>query len=67
MEISTHPRFDKRYKKLPKALREKAKEKEIIFRLFPSDSSLRTHKLHGKDQGVWAFWIDFDTALSLSL
>lgn len=59
MEISTHPRFDKHYRKLPKAIKEKAKEKEEIFRWFPFDPSLRTHKLHGKDKGAWGFWIDF--------
>lgn len=58
MEISTHPRFDKHYKKLPEAVKEKAKAKETIFRNFPFDSSLRTHKLHGKDKDAWAFWID---------
>ena len=59
MEISTHPRFDRHYRKLPKAVKEKAKAKEKIFRRFPFDPSLRTHKLHGKDRGAWAFWIDF--------
>jgi len=59
MEISTHPRFDKKYRKLPKPIKEKAKTKENIFRAFPFDQSLRTHKLHGKDHGAWAFWIDY--------
>ena len=59
MEISTHQRFDKHYKKLPETVKEKAKAKEKIFRRFPFDPSLRTHKLHGKDRGAWAFWIDF--------
>lgn len=59
MEISTHPRFDKHYRKLPKTIRDKAKTKEEIFRVSPFDSSLQTHKLHGKDQGAWAFWVDY--------
>lgn len=59
MEISTHQRFDKKYRKLPQAVKEKAKTKEKIFRDFPFDPSLRTHRLHGKDQGAWAFWIDY--------
>ena len=59
MEISTHPRFDKHYRKLAKSVKEKLKAKETIFRAFPFDQSLRTHKLHGKDKGAWGFWIDF--------
>ncbi|HEY5383021.1 MAG TPA: type II toxin-antitoxin system mRNA interferase toxin, RelE/StbE family [Candidatus Paceibacterota bacterium] len=58
MEINTLPRFDKHYKKLPKKLKETAKEKEKTFRSNPYHPSLRTHALHGQDKGLHAFWID---------
>ena len=47
------------YKKLPKSVREKAKERENIFRVDPFHPILNTHKLHGKDKEFWAFYIDF--------
>jgi mRNA-degrading endonuclease YafQ of YafQ-DinJ toxin-antitoxin module len=58
LAISTHPRFDRHYRKLPKNLKEAAKVKERIFREEPYHPSLRTHKLHGKETGSWAFWIN---------
>lgn len=57
--IKTVAYFDKCYKKLPKKIREKAKEREQIFREDTFDPRLRTHKLHGKDKDSWAFWIDY--------
>lgn len=56
--IKTGAYFDKRYKKLPPKIKEKAKEREKIFREDAFDSRLRTHKLHGKEKDVWAFWVD---------
>jgi len=38
---------------------EQAKEKERIFRFYPFDQSLKTHKLSGKNSGCWAFWINY--------
>jgi mRNA-degrading endonuclease RelE of RelBE toxin-antitoxin system len=57
--IFIHSNFERNYKKLPKRIKEKAKEKEKIFRENPFDSRLRTHKLKGKEKEVWAFWIDY--------
>ena len=57
--IKTVAYFDKRYQKLPRKIKEKAKEKENIFRENVFDFRLRTHKLHGKDRDSWAFWIDY--------
>ena len=57
--IRTTARFDENYKKLPRKVKERVKEKEIIFRNYSFDSRLRTHKLHGKEKEVWAFWIDY--------
>jgi mRNA-degrading endonuclease YafQ of YafQ-DinJ toxin-antitoxin module len=58
-EIKVSSLFEKRYKKLPKKIKDKAKEKEKIFRENPFHPLLRTHKLHGKEKDCWAFWIDY--------
>lgn len=58
MEIETSARFDKNYRRLPKKLKEVAKQKEIIFRTIPFHPTLNTHKLHGIEKGVWAFSIN---------
>ncbi|MEK7208298.1 MAG: hypothetical protein AAB699_01985 [Patescibacteria group bacterium] len=58
MEIFTRSRFDRRYKKLSPQLKALAKEKEALFRVEPFAPQLRTHKLHGKDTGARAFWIN---------
>lgn len=57
--IFTHPRFDKSYMKLPKRVKDRAKEKEKIFRENPFHLALGTHKLSGKEKKSWAFDIDF--------
>ncbi len=56
-KIKTSPRFEKRYRKLSQEIKEKAKEKEKIFRENPFSPLLKNHKLHGKEKEVWAFWI----------
>ena len=58
MEIQVSEHFKRNYRKLPKKIKERAKEKEATFRINPFDLSLKTHKLSGKEQGVWAFWIN---------
>jgi len=58
VSIETGRQFEKHYRKLPKALKEAAKQKEVIFRENPLHPSLDTHKLHGKDAGAWAFSIN---------
>ena len=57
MEIHTSPRFERHYKKLPKKIRDKAKEREQIFRGHPHHPLLHTHKLTGKEKDHWAFSI----------
>lgn len=57
MIIRTSSKFEKSYKKLPNRVKEKAKEKERIFRANPFDSRFDTHKLHGKYKEYWAFTI----------
>ena len=57
--IKTTSVFEKHYKKLPQDVKDKAKDKEQIFRKNAFDSRLRTHKLHGKEKKSLAFWIDY--------
>lgn len=49
----------KRFLRLPKHIAEKAKERERIFRNDAFDPRLRTHKLHGKENALFGFWIDY--------
>lgn len=58
-EIKVLSVFGKQYKKLPKKIKEIVKEKENIFRTNPFDHRLNTHKLHGKEKELLAFWIDY--------
>jgi len=58
VSIETHARFEKQYQKLPKSVKEIAKEKERFFRESPFHPNLGTHKLHGKDRDAWAFSIN---------
>ena len=56
--IETMPLFERHYRKLPKKLKEVAKEREKLFRQDAFHPSLETHKLHGKDRETWAFSIN---------
>lgn len=58
MEIQVSERFKKNYRRLPQKIKERARQKETIFRANPFDPNLKAHKLFGKGQGVWAFWIN---------
>ncbi len=58
MLIRFSSRFRKSYKKLSENIKNKAQEKEKIFRINPFDACLDTHKLHGKYKNYWAFAID---------
>ena len=51
--------FERHYRKLPQRAKEEAKKKELTFRENPFDSTLGTHKLHGKDKEAYAFWISY--------
>jgi len=57
MVIRATSKFKKSYKNLPKNVKDKAQEKEKIFRIDPFNSQLDTHKLHGKYKDYWAFTI----------
>lgn len=58
MDICLTSKFKKAYKHLPKQIKERAKEKEKIFRENPFSPILETHRLHGKYKDYWAFSID---------
>ncbi len=57
ININYSRKFLKEMSKLPSRVIEQAKEK--VFRLNQFDQSLRTHKLSGKDEACWAFWINY--------
>ena len=57
MLIRISSKFRKSYKKLPANIKNKAKEKEKIFRNNSFDARLDAHKLHGKYKNYWAFTI----------
>jgi len=57
MLIRHTSKFRKAYKKMPKAVKVKAEEKEKIFRNNPFDTRLDTHKLHGKYKEYFAFTV----------
>jgi len=57
--IRVTPLFERHYRKLSKRVKEAAKRRELVFRENPFDSTLRTHKLHGKEKDAYAFWIDY--------
>ena len=59
MEIRYRSRFAREYKKLPPAVKEAAKKKEIIFRKNPFDPKLKTHKLSGPLGDFWAFSVSY--------
>jgi len=58
MEIYLTSKFKRAYKRIPNLIKEKAKEKEKIFRENPFNPGLETHTLHGKYKNYWAFSID---------
>ena len=58
MPILYSSKFEREYKRLPQYAKEKAEEKEKLFRADPFDPKLKTHKLGGRFKGYWAFWID---------
>lgn len=55
MRITYSPTFLRHYHKLELALQECAEAKENIFQQNPFDSRLKTHKLHGRLNNLWAF------------
>ncbi|MFA6535929.1 MAG: type II toxin-antitoxin system RelE/ParE family toxin [Candidatus Paceibacterota bacterium] len=58
MKIYFHPRFAKSFSKLSTTLKARAIDREKIFRINPFNSSLDTHKLHGKLRNQWSFSVN---------
>lgn len=52
-------RYLRSFRKLPPAIRQKIREREVIFRSNPFDARLKTHKLHGEFNGFWAYSIEY--------
>lgn len=59
MEIRYTSKFEKEYRKLPKAVQLKAEKVEKIFFKNPFDSRLKTHKLSGDLEGFWSFSVTY--------
>lgn len=59
MKIIYSPNFLRNYRRLSDTIRDKAEEKEVIFRKDPFDVRLKTHKLSGAFIGFWSFSVDY--------
>lgn len=51
-------KYIRSFKKLPTPVKQKAREKEKLFRRNPFDPASETHKLHGKFRDYWAYSVD---------
>lgn len=58
MIIYLTSRFKKSYRKLPRNLKERADEKDKIFRENPFNPILETHKLKGRLKNYWTYSVD---------
>ena len=59
MNIIYTSKFRREYKKLPRKVKLRAEENEILFRKNPFDPCLDTHKLRGRLREFWSFSIGF--------
>ncbi len=59
MEIGVTAHFVRRYKKLPRRIRQKAQAQERIFRENPFDPRIKTHKLRGKREEEWTYSVGY--------
>ena len=57
IEYSSH--FERAFRKLPKEIQIKAVKQEYSFREDCFNPKLKTHKLKGDLEGLWAFSIDY--------
>lgn len=58
MRVDYSQKFLKAASRMPAKLIALANEKEALFKTDPFHPSLDTHKLHGKDKGIWSFSIN---------
>ena len=59
MRIWYSTKFERLYSKLPKEVKKLAEAREKIFLADPFDSRLKTHKLHGRFLGFFAFSLNY--------
>ena len=59
MEIRYSPKFRRQYKKLPQEIKAHAEKREAMFRKDPFNPRLKTHKLHGSQEGFMSFSVDY--------
>lgn len=67
MEIRYSPKFMRQYKKLPGEIKSRVKKREVIFCKDPFDPRLKTHKLHGSQNGFMAFSVDYSYRIIFKL
>lgn len=63
MKIVFHKNFEKRYKKLSKGIKQKVKEKNILFEKDPYNQGLNNHALNGKYAGYRSINITGDVRI----
>ena len=59
MIIRYTKKFQREYKKLSLEIQKKAEAKESLFRKNPFSPTLKTHKLKGELDDMWAFSVDY--------
>ena len=67
MKIIFHKNFERKYKKLPKNLKLKTKERNSLFMIDQYNPVLNNHALHGKYLGYRSFNITGDMRLIYKL
>ena len=60
MKIIYSAQFIRDYRRLDNKTKQKAEEKEEIFKENPSNAVLKTHKLSGRLDDLWSFSVDYD-------
>ncbi|MEI6581183.1 MAG: type II toxin-antitoxin system RelE/ParE family toxin [bacterium] len=63
MEILYKPTFVQKFNKLDKDLQDEVLEKIELFKNINNHSSLKVHKLHGKLQNCYSFYVNYKTRI----
>lgn len=67
MEIRYSPKFKRQYKRLSKEIKIRAEKREVMFLKNPFDLRLKTHKLHGSQDGFMSFSVDYSYRIIFKL
>jgi addiction module RelE/StbE family toxin len=59
MKIIYSQQFQKEFRDMSEEIKDKAEQREKIFRENPFDIRLKTHKLSGRLYDLWSFSIDY--------